>query len=87
MLPDEVKQRSDKDQGPGTRLVLKGLKHALPSITERNEQDLRKREHFPGKGSGKGLLFIFFSHQRCRPYWYSRMLTLHTTSKTQASTL
>ena len=59
MLPDEVKQRSEKDQGPGTRLVMKGLKHALPSIAERNERDSRKREHVPGNSSGKGFCSPF----------------------------
>ena len=84
MLPDEIKQRSEKDRGPGTRLVLKGLKRALPSIAERNEQGLRKREPVPDNGSGKGLLLIFFSHQQRRPCCYSTMLTLYTTRKTQA---
>ena len=85
MLPDEVKQRSEKDQGPGTRLVLKGLKHALPSIAERNEQDLRKREPVPRNGSGEGLLLTFLSHQEHRLSEYPKMLTPYTTRKTQAS--
>ena len=63
MLPEEVKPPSEKDQGPGTRLVLKGLKHALPSIAERNEQHLRKRQPAPEKGRGEGPLLIFFSHK------------------------
>ena len=83
MLPDEVKQRSEKDQGPVTRLVLKGLKHALPSIAERNEGDSRKREPILGNGSGKGHSLIFFSNQENRLCRYSPLLTLHTTSKTQ----
>ena len=77
MLPDEVKQRSEKDQGPGTRLVLKGLNHALPSIAERNEQNSREREPAPRNGSGKGLLLISISHQEHRLCKYSTMLT-HT---------
>ena len=81
MLPDEVKQRSEKDQGPGTRLVLKGLKHALPSIAERNEQNLRKREHVLEKSSGKGLLLIFLSNQQHRLCQYSTMLILYTIRK------
>ena len=65
MLPDEVKQRSEKDQGPGTRLVMKGLKHALPSIAERNEQHSMKREHVPGKSNGRGpCLFPFLPPKR-----------------------
>ena len=61
MLPDEVEPPSEKDQGPGTRLVMKGLKRALPSIAERNERDSRKREHVLEKGSGRGpCLFPFF---------------------------
>ena len=86
MLPEEVKPPSEKDQGPGTRLVLKGLKHALPSIAERNQQHLRKREPAPEEGRGEGLLLIFFSPQQGRPYLYSTMLTLYTTRKTQTET-
>ncbi|KAM0798781.1 hypothetical protein BDR22DRAFT_352528 [Usnea florida] len=53
MLPDEVKQRSEKDQGTGTRLVMRGLRHALPSIAERNEHHSKKREPAPKNTSAK----------------------------------
>ena len=86
MLPEEVKPPLEKDQGPGTRLVLKGLKRALPSIAERNEQHLRKREPAPEKGRGEGPLLIFFSLKIGRPFLFSTMLTLYTTRKNQAET-
>ena len=33
-----------RKQGPGTKLVLKGLKRALPDIAERHERDLEERD-------------------------------------------
>ena len=67
MMPDEVKQRSEEDQGPGTRLVMKGLRHALPSIAERNERDSRKHEPAPKNSSGKDFCSVYSSHQQRRP--------------------
>lgn len=46
-------QKAREPQGPGTKVVMKGLKHALPRIAERHGQDLREHRRASRDDDGK----------------------------------